>query len=78
MTWDEVMDAFKRQIPVVFNSMGVSGQILCSRICEVGIRAERDGTFHKFANGMDRNENCVYHGTPDMFRLPEAEGGDAE
>lgn len=74
MTWDSIMDAFKRQIPVVFNGRSSAGKITCSRIWEVGIRANRDGTFQKVVGGMDRNENCVYHGTPDMFSLPE--GGD--
>lgn len=74
MTWDAIMDAFKRQVPVVFCGRGSSCSILCSRIWEVGIRAERDGTFVHVVGGMDRNENCVYHGTPDMFRLPEGSG----
>lgn len=71
MTWDEAMDAFKRQIPVVMNAPGDRRPILCSRICEVGIRANKAGKFKNIVSAMDKNGNCVYHGTPDMFRLPE-------
>lgn len=74
MTWEAIMDAFKRQIPVVFDTPVSRDSILCSRICEVGIRADEDGTFHNVVSGMDKNRNCIYCGTPDIFRLPE--GGD--
>lgn len=74
MTWDAIISAFKRQIPVVFDGRG-GGKIPCTRIAEIGIRAGRDGSFTKVVSGMDRNENCLYTGTPEMFSLPERGSG---
>lgn len=78
MTWNEAMDAFKRRLPVVFTAppnWADCKPVMCSRIYEVGIRANQDGTFEKVVRGMDRNENCIYTGTPERFNFPGRSNG---
>lgn len=70
MTWKEAQDAFKKQVPVIVK-IHTGGDILCPRIAEISLRCSRDGQIARVVGAMDRNENCIYHGPPDQFRLAE-------
>ena len=73
ITWEEAWKAFKEQTPVEYMARGSQKPITCTRIAELGMRCDIDGQFRRFIGAMDKNERCIYHGTLDMFRIPETD-----
>ncbi len=68
MKWAEAQQAFRDQVPVIYHNRVVTRDpIVCTRIAEIAVRCNLDGKITRIVGGMDQNENCVYHDTPEYF-----------
>ncbi len=68
MTWAEAQQAFRDQVPVIYENRTISrGTITCPRIAEITLYRNSKGEILRIVGAMDRNENCIYRDTPDKF-----------
>ena len=76
MTWKEACEAFRPQTPVIVKIAGSS--IRCVRIAEIAVRCDKEGNVTHVVGGMDKNENCIYHASPEAFTTEQSTGSGTE